>query len=227
MKEPSMKHPLTLLLVSALFLPFARVSVAQQWIQLAPTGGPPTARDGASAIFDDATNQMIIFAGVHTNSSPPPPGVLLSDTWSLTVSGAPQWRQLNPSGSLPQARQGHTAVYDSATSRMIIFGGAFGFTYPCANDTWVLSNANSVAGTPAWTQLFPTGGLPPARNDHTAVYDPGSNRMVVFGGLNCLDSVSSDWFNDVWVLTNANGLGGTPAWIQLAPTGGPPSARFA
>jgi len=27
---------------------------------------------------------------------------------------------------------------------------------------------------------------------------------------------------DVWVLTNANGLGGTPVWTQLAPTGSPP-----
>jgi hypothetical protein len=31
--------------------------------------------------------------------------------------------------------------------------------------------------------------------------------------------------NDVWVLTNSNGVGGTPTWIQLAPTGVAPNAR--
>lgn len=28
--------------------------------------------------------------------------------------------------------------------------------------------------------------------------------------------------NEVWVLTNANGMGGTPAWIKLLPAGSPP-----
>ena len=31
-------------------------------------------------------------------------------------------------------------------------------------------------------------------------------------------------YNDVWVLQNANGLGGKPKWTQLSPTGGLPSA---
>jgi len=31
--------------------------------------------------------------------------------------------------------------------------------------------------------------------------------------------------NDVWVLANADGLGGPSTWTQLSPIGGPPSAR--
>jgi hypothetical protein len=108
---------------------------------------------------------------------------------------------------------------------MVVFGGGLGFTSPCSNETWVLKNANSVSGTPAWTELFPTGGAPPARLFHTAVYDPGSNRMIVFGGNNCFSGLISDDFNDVWVLTNANGLGGAPAWTQLTPAGTAPSRR--
>ncbi len=30
-----------------------------------------------------------------------------------------------------------------------------------------------------------------------------------------------DWQNDVWVLSNANGLGGTPVWTQLSPNPDP------
>ena len=216
------KYPLVFATILTLVCLSAENSASQQWNQLAPTGGPPSARSYPSTIFDTATNQMIVFGG---GDSSPSSHNLFNDTWSLKVSGSGQWTQLSPSGSVPQARQGQTAVYDSANSRMIVFGGALGFTSPCSNETWVLSDANSVAGTPAWTKLSPTGSLPPGRLWHTAIYDPGSNRMIVFGGNNCSSDSISDDFNDAWVLTNANGLGGVPAWTQLTPTGAPPPAR--
>jgi hypothetical protein len=205
------------LLLVAMVLPFIFVSMqniaAQSWTQLTPSGGPPNARAGASAIFDTATSQMIVYGGGRCTD--------FGDTWSLTLSGTLQWTQLNPSGSLPSARVGHTAVYDSANSRMTVFGGGLGCTAPCSNDTWVLSNTNSVTGSPAWTQLSPTGGPPVPRIFHTAVYDPGSNRMIVFGGNNCY-SAGAEFYNDVWILTNADGLGGAPVWTQLTTAGTPP-----
>ncbi len=99
---------------------------------------------------------------------------------------------------------------------MTIFGGAAGGpSGGYQNDLWVLSNANGLGGTPTWTQLFPTGGPPAAREENTAVYDAANNRMTIFGG----SSTGSEVLNDVWVLSNANGLGGTPVWTQLSPTG--------
>jgi hypothetical protein len=112
-------------------------------------------------------------------------------------------------------------VYDSTNNRMIVFGGGLGFTTPCANDVWVLTNANGNGGVPTWSQLAPTGTLPSPRIMHSAVYDPNTNSMIVYGGQNC----SSTTFSDVWVLSHANGLGGTPAWTQLSPSGGGPGAR--
>lgn len=85
---------------------------------------------------------------------------------------------------------------------------------------FLLVSATSVraqAVAPTWTQLRPTGGPPSARAEHSGVYDPTSNRMIVFGG-----QAGFRFFNDVWILANANGLGGTPMWTQLNPTGGPP-----
>src|SRR5262249_36612001 len=80
------------------------------------------------------------------------------------------------------------------------------------NDVWVLSNANGLGGTPVWTQLAPEGTPPPASSFTSALCDPASNRMIVYGfGGNRTPT------NQVWVLTNANGLGGTPSWIQLSP----------
>jgi hypothetical protein len=104
---------------------------------------------------------------------------------------------------------------------MIIFGGGLGQSSPCANDTWVLTNANGNGGTPAWTELSPAGSLPPARNYFAAAYDPNTDSMIVFGGANCFTVA----FNDVWVLSHADGLGGTPTWTQLSPSGPAPVAR--
>ncbi|MBV9303966.1 MAG: VCBS repeat-containing protein [Acidobacteriaceae bacterium] len=199
--------------VAMLGLVLCNSASAQSWNQLLPTGGPPPARAAHSAVFDSATNQMIIFGGVSFN-----------DVWSLTLGASPQWTLLSPAGTPPEGRRGHSGVYDPVNSRMIIFGGGLGNTAPCANDTWVLINANGVNGTPTWAQLNPTGSLPVPRILHTAVYDPASNRMIVFGGNNCFTQ-GGVFYNDVWVLSNANGLGGAPIWTQLTPTGTPPSPR--
>jgi hypothetical protein len=102
---------------------------------------------------------------------------------------------------------------------MIVFGGSTASSYQ--NDTWVLSNADGLGGTPDWTQLSPAGAAPGIRVDHTAVYNPTVNEMVVFGGA----GPTGIRFNDVWALSNANGLGGTPVWTQITSTGVPPSPR--
>jgi len=187
--------------------PFTILSpTGQTWTQLATSGGPPAGRDGASGVFDPATTQMIVFGG---NGDSP-----LNDTWSLNTT-TNQWSQLAPAGAIPPPGGGFSAVYDSVNSVMTIFG-AVGST----NDVWTLSNANGMAGTPKWTQLSPTGTAPSPRSDQQAIYDPGSNRMIAFGGYSL-----GARFNDVWVLTSANGLAGTPSWIQLAPAGTLPIAR--
>lgn len=55
-----------------------------------------------------------------------------------------------------------------------------------------------------------------ARDNHTAIYDPVRDRMIVFGGWNGVTN-----FGDVWALA----LAGTPAWTKLQPAGTPPSGR--
>ncbi|MCK4975787.1 MAG: hypothetical protein KAS36_02505, partial [Anaerolineales bacterium] len=76
----------------------------------------------------------------------------------------------------------------------------------------------------SWIELSPTGGPIAARNNHTSVYDPNTNQMIVYDGRTGVCCGTEPIFNDVWVLQNANGLDATiPAWTQLSPTGGPPT----
>ncbi len=102
---------------------------------------------------------------------------------------------------------------------MIIFAGIN--SSGNLNDVRVLSHANGTGGTPTWTQLLPSGTLPTARVEHSAVYDSTNNRMTVFGG----GKDGATPFSDVWVLSNANGLAGTPTWTQLGRFRRSPFAR--
>ena len=106
--------------------------------------------------------------------------VLLLAFACVGQAAAQAWTQLAPSGTAPSARSRHTAVYDAVGNRMIAFGGTDSSSF--FNDVWVLSNANGSGGTPAWTQLAPSGTAPPAREAPAAVYDAAGNRMIVFGG---------------------------------------------
>jgi Galactose oxidase, central domain len=78
----------------------------------------------------------------------------------------------------------------------------------------------SHAQTPSWTQLSVVGSPPLARASASAVYTGTDNRLIVFGGHTGFANL-----NDVWTLSNANGLGGPPSWAQLNPVGSLPVGR--
>lgn len=196
------------------------------WTQLSP-GASPAARYRHSAVYDRATNRMIVFggavAGGCTQGS-------LNDLWVLANAngqgGAPAWTQLSPTGGPPAPRSAHGAGYDAASDRMIVFGGNGDGCAPAGfNDVWVLSGASGTQGTPAWTQLATAGSPPPGLASSAVVYDAAGNRLLVFGG-NLAEGFNCQTSNGVWALSYANGLGGTPTWTQLAPSGGPPAARW-
>src|SRR5260221_9215154 len=84
----------------------------------------------------------------------------------------------------PGKRWLHSAVYDAVNNRMIVYAGGSGgpYAFPEFNDVWVLANANGLSGTPAWTRIKPAGAIPAPRGGHSAIYDPATNRMLVFAG---------------------------------------------
>jgi hypothetical protein len=177
-----------------------------------------------------------MFAGFSSDA--PSGNPRLNDVWILTnangLGGTGEWSNLIPNGTpgSPEVRNNHSAVYDAKNNRMIIYGGCGAVPtssgcLPIANDVWVLDHANGMGGTPTWTQLHPTGGPPGPRQGHQAVYDPNTNSMIVWAGQNGGGQpCAPDTYSDVWVLSNANGLGGTPNWTRLLPTGGPPAGQY-
>jgi len=183
------------------------------WSQVSTAGGPPYTRAYTSAAYDPVSNTLMVYGGSTDPSVPC--GTPLADYWILSyangLGGTPTWTYLSPLGGGPGLRCGQSAVYDATTNELIVFGGSNG-QQVLFNDVWVLKNANGTAGTPTWQELFPTGGPPQGRALSSAIYDPVSNVMTIFGGA--LGTGGST--NDTWFLTHANGAGGTPAWSTFS-----------
>jgi hypothetical protein len=137
----------------------------------------------------------------------PSDAVLTLDlTWNGPITGG------------PGVRAHHSAIYDSAGQRMIMFGGA---NPALQGDLWQLnlSNAAQIQSTD-WSPLAATGTPPGPRAGHSAIYDSVNNRMIVFGGQQA-GAGASAYLNELWVLT----LGASPAWSMVTVPGAPEARR--
>jgi hypothetical protein len=174
---------------------------APTWGYVSPPGASPATRSGHVAIADPSRDRMVIFGGTDG-------AALRMDLWRLPLSGTPEWRILSPAGAPPTPRDDHTMIHDPVRDRMIVFGGES--TSGVLSETWSLS----MDATPTWTHLT-TSGPAPARGNHTAIYDPVRDRMIVFGGYD-QNGFSS---NATWALS----LSGMPTWSSIATTGSAPT----
>jgi hypothetical protein len=135
----------------------------------------------------------------------------------VTPAAAQTWIELAPTGPQPPDPLfvPKHAFYDAANNRLIAFFPGNPPYNPDppgnANEVWILTNANGLGGTPTWFQLQPTGAPSFSNKMESVVYDVVHNRLIVYGGcrVSCSPALS-----EVFVLSNANGLGGIPVWKQ-------------
>ena len=177
---------------------WAYVPDTNTWVQLIPDSDPgsPLGRNGHGVAWDTFNSRLLMFGGRDSGAT------YRNDLWSYNP-GSNLWTQLSPGGTLPSVREGHTAVWDSTNRRLLIFGGNFGVYY---NDLWAydpfLNN---------WTQLVPSGTLPPVRTSHGAGWDSVNGRMLIFGGAGSgggprYDLWAYNIFTNSWTDLTANGF---------------------
>ncbi|MCB0215787.1 MAG: hypothetical protein H6648_09825 [Caldilineae bacterium] len=154
------------------------------------------------------------------------------------ASSRGSWRQLAPLGRGPGPRAQHSSILRDAAdgTTMLTYGGVDTLP-PGGTFTWqsplggggvlpqtfgrVYDSAFGLrldGATPRWEAIEDPASGP--RADHSAVYDPAADAMIVFGGRSgeADDSRTAD--------LRRLRLGPTPAWEPLALEGGP-DARFA
>lgn len=138
-------------------------------------------------------------------------GMLL---WAGPIGLAQQPDRWPTTSLLPDWRRNHSVVYDPANNRLLVFGGWNGRRF--FNDLWALDLTPSAE---KWSRLDAEGVQPRARAFHTAIYDASAGRMIVFGGRGLGRELA-----DVWALDLTPG---NETWIELAPSGASPPARYA
>lgn len=163
------------------------------WAKLNPAGkGQPSEAEELPAVFDPSTKKVIAFDGT---------------TWGYDAT-ANMWKALSPKSRLKSARKGASMVLDSSNGKLLLFGGTDMTKW--YNETWSYDPV-----TNGWMNLQPAGDVPPGRSDAGMAYDPTSEKVILFGGVdadfNCL--------SDTWSYDPA-----TNSWTKLA-TDGAPSAR--
>jgi uncharacterized repeat protein (TIGR02543 family) len=167
------------------------------WTLIATNGPAPAPRRNHTAVYDSMRDRMIVISGLGGFS-------VNADAHALSLASA-TWATLPAPGANPGIRGGHTALYDPARDRIVVYGGVGPGTL------FELDLA-----TPAWSALDPVGVPPAPRTEHTAVFDAARDRMLVFGGM-----VGSETTNESWSLEFAPG----PQWIALAIAGEAPAPR--
>jgi hypothetical protein len=177
------------------------------WTRLTPAGTVPVGRYGHTAVYDPVRDRMLVFGGSNGTTD-------FNQVWALSLAGGTAWSQLTASGTPPATRRDHSMIYDAGSDRLIVFGG-YRQIPPSGSqryqDLWSLS----LAGTPTWAELFPSGTAPDARFLHSAMYDPIRRRMLMLGG----DHTATP--QTLWSLA----LTGPLAWSQPSPPGPQPAAR--
>jgi hypothetical protein len=167
------------------------------WIQRSPATSPPARMNHAMAT-DLARRRIVLFGGqtgVTTTLTN------LNDTWEYDGT---TWQQVTPVSLSPVPRMGTAMVFESARSRILLFGGTNNASTAGFSDTWVYD------GT-AWVQLAPAVA-PPARHQHGLAYDVLRGRTLLFGGRTGTNSVLAD----TWEFDGANW---TPVAVPAAPPG--------
>jgi hypothetical protein len=151
------------------------------WIRSSPAGTPPLPRADHVAVLDPPRDRMVVWGG----SGPGPP--VYGDVWVLALSGGTAWAQLEPIGTPPLDRMGHSAVYDPVGECMAAFGGYSYDGNRSFDDLWMLTWIAPRAGVRPMAATVPsmlTSVHPnPSRSDFSvtmSLLDPSPARLEVF-----------------------------------------------
>lgn len=169
------------------------------WTVLGPPDPIPNTRYGAASIYDPVAKRLVTFGGFTDAGR-------FEDTWAFDPT-APSWTEIpTPTGNPPR-RCLHSASYDAANHRMIVYGGQ---QSGALDDIWAFD-----LNTNTWTDLTPVE-RPSGRYFASHIYDVRNHRTVIFGGFTSEGGHTSDvWSFDL----------NTQTWQSLSPEGPLPTAR--
>ncbi|MHA2249688.1 MAG: Kelch repeat-containing protein [Candidatus Kariarchaeaceae archaeon] len=164
----------------------------------------PSSRFGHAMVYDTINQKVILFGGAGGVESSSEGAYILRDgTWIFDYNSKP-WEKKDPIQS-PHARLSHEMVFNPDDQKTFLFG-SHGSYDGRGQDLWMYDYPSNI-----WTRIF-TNLSPPARSDHSMIYDTTNQIMIMFGGIT--DRGIS--LNDLWVYNYNNNM-----WTEMHPTSKP------
>ncbi|MEC0266396.1 cadherin-like beta sandwich domain-containing protein [Paenibacillus anseongense] len=160
----------------------------------------PNARQGASMVFDEMAENVVMFGGQDNNK-------FFDETW-IWDGQEQTWQEMRNLTSSPPERRGAAMAYDPATGKVLLFGGE-GQSGVLLGDTWLWDGMNA-----KWEQVTGLPSSPTARGGAQIAFD--GKQLVLFGGYSGSGS-SKTLQDDTWLW---DGTG----WAKINPTEKPPAA---
>jgi DNA-binding SARP family transcriptional activator len=136
----------------------------------------------------------------------------------------PAWTSVRASTGTALQLTSPAVVLDSTEDALLIVHGAETF-HPLRTNPRVMRLRGISGDVATWTTLEPAPGRAPRpRYSASVAYDRSADRLFLFGGA---FGTTSPCGNDVWVLEQASGVGGTPRWRELVARDTAPGERNA
>lgn len=109
------------------------------------------------------------------------------------LAHADVWKQIQPGGTIPTARSGHTLV--EINNKIYLYGGESADTSTLVTGNSMLLNDISIFDPEltVWTPVEPVNNPPPARKNHSAVA-LGEKMYILFG-----EGTQGSLLQDIWV----------------------------
>jgi hypothetical protein len=176
-----------------------------RWIPIETDVDVPLLRFLHAGAYDAGREETVIFGGRYED-------IDLGDTWTWDGRA---WSDRTPiDGPTPSPRHGHAMAHDAARNQVVLYGGMSSAGELA--DTWVWDGAS-------WSEVSPRSSAPSPgpRSEHTMVYDPESEQILLFGGAGRSSWAGSQTENALWAWDGQ-------AWREVAPasTEDAPVGRF-
>ena len=155
------------------------------------TTGSPSARRSATMVYDSARHVCVLFGGWDGNAD--------DETWEYNAATT-TWTKVHAGGSPgdgnPSARYAHSAAYDSARNRMVVFGGGNGTgNNAVATETWEWNGA-----TATWAKILPAL-YPAAGASRAMAYDVLRARIIYSAGyLETWEWAGTNWVHNTFLV---------------------------
>ncbi|CAL1152852.1 unnamed protein product, partial [Cladocopium goreaui] len=132
---------------------------------------------------------------------------------------ANEWVEVTPGGTAPTVRNEHSAVWNSITGGLWVFGGGGGPLLSAVDHAystyWKSVCEIRFGKANEWVEVTPGGTAPTARYGQRAEWDDAGGRLWIFAGNDDTGAVNDLFYYDL----QAN------AWVEVTPGGATPGVR--